>query len=160
MKIVFNSSPLIVLSRLNFLSQFLNSDDDFYLPQSVAEEINAKQDESNAIVQQSITQGLLQVQATQLITLTSSLRQRLGKGEAEAIALSIEINTDFIILDDAAARREAQRLGLTVRGTLAIIRKLHAEQKITINDLNALYLRLVNIGFRVRRSLFNQIFEE
>ena len=44
MKIVFNSSPLLFLSRLGFLEKFLDSDDNFYLPVTVQQEINAKQD--------------------------------------------------------------------------------------------------------------------
>jgi predicted nucleic acid-binding protein len=77
-----------------------------------------------------------------------------------AIAIGIECNADYILLDDAAVRREAQRLGLTVRGTLAVIHKLHVEQKFPIKDLEALYLNLIKIGFRVRRSLFDRIFED
>jgi predicted nucleic acid-binding protein len=91
MNIVFNSSPLIFLSRLNVLSQFLNSEDSFYLPQAVADEINTKQDEPSSIVQQLINQGLLRVRETQLIALASSLKKRLGKGESDAIALGIEL---------------------------------------------------------------------
>ena len=41
MKIVFNSSPLLFLSRLGFLGKFLDSDDAFYLPVTVQQEINA-----------------------------------------------------------------------------------------------------------------------
>lgn len=44
MKVVFNSSPLIFLSRLEFLDIFLDSADEFYLPNFVAEEISAKSD--------------------------------------------------------------------------------------------------------------------
>ena len=44
MKIVFNSSPLIFLSQLGFLEKFLDSNDNFYLPATVQQEINAKQD--------------------------------------------------------------------------------------------------------------------
>ncbi|WP_375474131.1 hypothetical protein [uncultured Nostoc sp.] len=39
-----NSSQLIFLSPLEFLDIFLNSADDFYLPNFVAEEISAKSD--------------------------------------------------------------------------------------------------------------------
>ena len=50
---------------------------------------------------------------------------RLGKKESEAIALSIELQTDYIILDDFAARKEATKLRLNVKGTLPIIKKLN-----------------------------------
>ena len=48
----------------------------------------------------------------------------MGKCEAEAIALSIETGADLVILDDHAARVEATRLGLSVKGALGIVRRL------------------------------------
>jgi predicted nucleic acid-binding protein len=88
------------------------------------------------------------------------LNQRLGKGESEAITLAIELNADYALLDDSAARREARRLGLTIRGTLAVIKKLSKEGKISIETLDSLYQQLMEIEFRVKRSLFDQIFAE
>ncbi|MFQ4141304.1 hypothetical protein [Chlorogloeopsis sp. ULAP02] len=87
------------------------------------------------------------------------MNTRLGRGEAEAIALGIELQTDYILLDDFAARKEAIRLGLNVKGTLAVIRKLHLEGKITIDNLDEIYQNLIAINFRVTRSLFDQIFK-
>ncbi|MDM9384107.1 DUF3368 domain-containing protein [Chlorogloeopsis sp. ULAP01] len=159
MKIVFNSSPLIFLSRLGFLGKFLESEDEFYLPSFVSEEIKAKTDEASQQVQVLINTDTIIVQIPKLISLAESLNTRLGRGEAEAIALGIELQTDYILLDDFAARKEAMRLGLNVKGTLAVIRKLHLEGKITIDNLDELYQNLIAINFRVTRSLFDQIFK-
>jgi predicted nucleic acid-binding protein len=160
MQIILNSSPLIFLSKLNYLNHFIESTDDFYIPQSVADEIKAKSDPSSQTVQALINSGNLQVRASKLITLVNSLNQRLGKGESEAIALAIELNTDYILLDDSAARREARRLGLNIKGTLAVIKKLSKDGKISIESLDELYQKLMKIEFRVKRSLFDQIFSE
>jgi predicted nucleic acid-binding protein len=116
-KIVFNSSPLIFLARMEFLDKFLDSSDEFYLPIFVAEEISAKSDEASGQVKALIDIGNITVRAIQLNSLANSLNMRLGKGESEAIALGIELQTDYIILDDFAARKEATRLGLNVKGT-------------------------------------------
>ena len=48
-------------------------------------------------------------------------RRRLGDGEWEALALGIELNADWIILDDVAARRSAEATGLKVIGTLGTL---------------------------------------
>jgi predicted nucleic acid-binding protein len=157
-KIVFNSSPLIFLARMEFLDKFLDSPDEFYLPIFVAEEISAKSDEASGQVKALIDIGNITVRAIQLISLANSLNMRLGKGESEAIALGIELQTDYIILDDFAAIKEATRLGLNVKGTLAIIKKLQVDGKITISSLEQLYQDLVTINFRVKRSLFDTIF--
>jgi predicted nucleic acid-binding protein len=68
------------------------------------------------------------------------------------------LNTDYILLDDLAARKEATRLGLTVKGTLAAINKMNRDRKIMIDNLDDLYARCIEIDFRVKRSIFEQIF--
>ncbi len=156
----FNSSPLIFLSRLDFLALFLQYDYQFYVPETVIEEINAKQDEASNYVNVVVTNNSLIVKQINLFSLANSINERLGRGEAEAIALATELQSDYIILDDFAARREAMRLGLNVKGTLAIIRKMMADDKVKIDDLDQFYQQLLKIKFRVKRSIFEAIFTD
>ncbi|MEH2335149.1 DUF3368 domain-containing protein [Nostoc sp.] len=160
MQIVLNSSPLIFLAKLSYLNQFIEYPDDFYIPQSVAEEISAKSDPASQSIQTLINAGKLRVRTSSLITLLNSLNQRLGKGESEAIALGIELNADYVLLDDSTARREAKRLGLNIKGTLAVIKKISKDGKISIESLDSLYQQIIEIEFRVKRSLFDEIFSE
>ena len=107
-----------------------------------------------------ITENKLLVQKVKLVSLANSLNERLGIGESEAITLGIELQPDYIILDDFAARKEAIRLGLNVKGTLAVIRKLQLNGKINISDLDILYQQIMNVNFRVKREIFDSIFED
>ena len=158
MKIVFNSSPLIFLSQLDFLELFLQYNYQFYVPKVVINEINAKQDEASNYVNVVVANNSLIVKQINLFSLANSINERLGRGEAEAIALATELQSDYVILDDFAARREAMRLGLNVKGTLAIIKKMMADDKVKIDDLDQFYQRLLQIKFRVKRSIFDSIF--
>ncbi len=158
MKIAINSSPLIFLVKLQFLELFLDSDDQFYIPPAVLEEIEAKSDEVSLAILPLIKAGKLQVVSTRLLSLVNRLNLNLGRGESEAISLATELQADFTILDDRAARKMAINLGLNVKGTLAIIKKLSQEDKITINNLDEFYQRLRQINFRVSRSIFDTIF--
>lgn len=160
MKVVFNSSPLIFLSRLEFLDIFLDSADDFYLPNFVAEEISAKSDAASQQVKALIDADKILVKEIQLLSLANRLNMRLGRGESEAIALGTELQTDYIILDDFAARKEATRLGLNVKGTLAVIKKLQIDGKIIISSTDQLYQDILAMNFRVKRSLFDAIFSD
>ena len=160
MIVFFNYSPLIFLSKLGFLEKFLESKDNFYLPKTVQKEINTKQDQSSESVQKLINQKKLIVQDIQLTFLANRLNERLGKGESDAITLGIELQTDYIILDDFAARKEAISLGLNVKGTLAVIRKLVKHETISIENLDVFYQRLQKINFRVKREIFDNIFRE
>jgi predicted nucleic acid-binding protein len=92
------------------------------------------------------------------MNLVASINQRLGIGESEAIALAVEINADYVLLDDFAARKEAKRLGLNVKGTLAVIQRLRQDRKIKSVQLEDLYIKITEINFRVSRSIFDQIF--
>lgn len=160
MKIVFNSSPLIFLSRLDLLALFVLEESEFYVPETVILEINAKQDETTSYINQLVNSDRLIVRSTILLSLANSINERLGRGEAEAIALATEIQSDYVILDDFAARKEAIRLGLNVKGTLAIIKKLMGENEMQINDLEQFYQQLLQINFRVKKSIFESIFRE
>jgi len=48
---------------------------------------------------------------------------QIDKGEASAIALALETSDNIIVLDDWKARKLAERLGLSVTGTLGVIIK-------------------------------------
>ena len=160
MTAVFNTSPLIFLAKLGYLEKTLSLFQMVAIPKKVIKEISVKDDEANEKVlkiknHSNVNFGL----ATKLVKLYKALNERLGQGESEAIALAVELNADVVILDDFAARKAAMELGLKVKGTLGIIKKLLEENKIKIEDINKLYETLKKIGFRVRREIFKNIFE-
>ena len=103
MKIVFNSSPLIFLSRLDFLELFLQYDYQFYVPEVVIKEINAKQDEASKYVNNVVANNGLTIEQINLLSLAESINERLGRGEANAIALATQLQSDYVILDNFAA---------------------------------------------------------
>ncbi|WP_414590465.1 DUF3368 domain-containing protein [Anabaena sp. CCY 9614] len=130
------------------------------MPKTVEAEINSKQDKSSESINILISNQKLIVKKVQLASLANRLHERLGIGESEAITLGVELQTDYIILDDFAARKEAIRLGLNVKGTLAVIRKLQIEDKIMIPDLDILYKKIIDVNFRVKREIFDSVFED
>ena len=87
---------------------------------------------------------------------TSSLpvTPRLHRGEAEVIALGMNLNPDFLLLDDRAARRVARDLGLPLMGTLAILevgaRRGHV-------DLPSALARLATTNFRASPELLRRL---
>jgi predicted nucleic acid-binding protein len=158
MKIVFNTSPLIFLTRLELLEIFLSQTEEYFTPQAVFDEIQAKEDEVSLSLKTIFANQKIEIKPIQMNVLANSLSQRLGRSESEAMTLALELNANYIILDDFAARREASRLGLQVKGTLAIVKKLQQDGQITIENLEELYQRIISIGFRVKRSIFDDIF--
>ena len=54
--------------------------------------------------------------------LVQSLRQDLDAGEAEAIALAMEMNADLLLIDERVGRESAQHLGVTYMGLIGVLR--------------------------------------
>jgi predicted nucleic acid-binding protein len=87
-------------------------------------------------------------------SLQQQFAQYVDAGEASAIALAAEINCDYVILGDIAARKLAVRLGLPVKGTVGVL--LYAKQNGIIPMLRP-YIELVQqTNFRLSQQLADQ----
>ena len=88
-----------------------------------------------------------------------SLQQELATivdaGEASAITLAHEIESDYIVIDDLQARRLAIKLGLTVIGTLGIL--LKAKQNGLILSLRPVLEQIKQTDFRITATLIKAI---
>lgn len=92
------------------------------------------------------------------ISLKEEFNNYIDLGEASAIALSYEIKSDYLILDDLDARKFARKLGLNVKGTVGVL--LYAKQKGVISLL-APFLKLIQqTDFRMSTSLFEYFLKE
>jgi predicted nucleic acid-binding protein len=74
----------------------------------------------------------------------------LGTGEREAIALAEELKADVLLVEDWAARREAERRNLAVQGTLGLL-SLASEHGLI--DLTEAIARLRTTNFRASEQL-------
>ena len=76
---------------------------------------------------------------------------RLGKGEASAIALAMELEDCLLIMDDLKARKTAQHLGLTVVGTLGLI--VDAKLIGIIPTIKPILNKIRSTNFRISKQL-------
>ena len=156
---VFNSSPLIFLSRLNIINEVIGLFSELVIPGYVKKEIFRKEDIVSDKVKDLLRlNNVVEVEAKNL-RMVDAFCRKLGKGESEAIVMAIEHSADLVILDDHVAREEAIRVGLNVKGTLGTIRKL-MELDIIQCDLDKLYRDLLEMKFRVKRGIFDEIFAD
>jgi predicted nucleic acid-binding protein len=79
-------------------------------------------------------------------------------GEASAMALASEIHADLLIIDDAAARRFAKKLGLNITGTVGVI--LSAKLSGIIPFVEPFITKLQQTNFRISDWLIAQILKE
>jgi len=90
--VVSNTSPLIALSNIGELDLLRFLFERIIIPRGVAEEFG------------ETLPDWIEVRDVQNRIVVDLMRERLHKGEAEAIALAIELNADLVIIDDKSAR--------------------------------------------------------
>ncbi|MDM8528475.1 hypothetical protein QUF58_09730 [Anaerolineales bacterium HSG24] len=138
MIVVSNSSPLIALSSINRLDILAHLFTAIHIPASVYQETvieNPIPEQQQRITQ--ATQTFIQVVSP---TIQQQFTRKLGAGEQGALNLAIEVDANFIILDDKKARREAKELGLMPIFTADILKL--AEQQQYIASYHALVVQL------------------
>ena len=158
MKAVLNSSPLIFLSKLHLIDQALKLFSDVTVTGYVQKEILQKEDIASEKLKTLLLSNAVVVVCAKNSRMVDAFCKRLGKGEAEAIVVAIEHQADLVVLDDHVARKEATRIGLNIKGTLGIIRRL-IELDIIQCDLDKLYRDLSEMKFRTKRDIFDKIFK-
>lgn len=117
--------------------------------------VNEERPGSQAI-RAAISLGWIKTQEVSNEPLAQLLKQTLDRGEAEAIALAIELKVDWTLLDEREGRKVAKSLGLNVTGILGIL--LRAKQLGELESLQPVIDNLINkAGFRIAPELLAQI---
>ena len=130
-----DTSCLIALQSGELLDLLSGLYDGIAVPAAVALEFGAELPASMPVVRPE----------NELLVL--SLRQRLGAGESEVIALAAADPERIAILDDRKARSIAIGMGVRLTGTLGVLLKAHAGG--APFDLVQALLKLQAIGFRM-----------
>jgi hypothetical protein len=116
---VSNTSPisnLAFIGRLNLLHEQFG---DVWVPQAVETELLNIPD---AAARKTIDQaGWLKSRPASDVNLVSLLTVDLHQGEAEAIALALEMKANRLIIDEREGRAMARQLGLPVIGVLGVL---------------------------------------
>jgi predicted nucleic acid-binding protein len=63
----------------------------------------------------------MQRHTVQNLPLVTALQRDLDRGEAESIALALELRADLILLDEQEGRHAAQHMGLSTTGVVGIL---------------------------------------
>lgn len=153
MLVVSDATPLNVLVRINHVTVLPRLFQTVLIPPAVERELSHTRTPPEVRDWLATKPHWLEVRAPREVdpTLTRD------PGEREAICLAREIHAEAILLDDLRARRIAQRLGLHVIGTIAILARA-AERKLV--SLPEALLSLQKIGFRISDDLVQQVLKQ
>ena len=72
-------------------------------------------------IQQAFQEGWIRTKALASDQVARLLRATLDPGEAEAIALALELQADLILINEREGRLAAERAGLRVTGVLGVL---------------------------------------
>ena len=152
MSVVADTSPLrylILIEEIHVLSVLYGR---VIVPPGVVAELYQEQTPSVVREWLSARPEWLHVQAPQ--EALPSLRDVLGAGEREAIALAAELSADALLMDDRDGRREAEKRGLAVVGTLRVLADA-AEHGLL--NLRTAFDRLRQTNFRADDQLIQRL---
>jgi predicted nucleic acid-binding protein len=151
---IVNTAPLIFLSKLKRLDILRQGVDLVYIPSGVLQELRIVPDEASDMVLGAIGEWLQEKSCSQN-NLVSLAEQSVDRGEAEVIALALELETKDVVLDDLDARRFARRNGLEPVGTLGLM--LAAKRNGLIETIKPEVERLEQAGFRATDALVREV---
>lgn len=87
----------------------------------------------------------------------AELLEELDLGESESIALAIEKNAKYLIIDEYKGRLIAEQYGVKIVGVLGIL--IQAKQKGVITSVKEEIEKLRSIGFRLNQRLVDNVLQ-
>jgi predicted nucleic acid-binding protein len=157
LKIVCNTSPLILLAKIGRLEIMIRLYRETMIPKAVEDELGAKPGKENDQVQEFLKEGKLQLRHVSKKIL-DRVPADLGRGEREAIALASQVGADLVILDDLPGRLAARGKGLLVTGTLGVL--IEAKERGFIPFLRPEIDRLIEAGMWISEIFYHRLLKE
>ncbi len=156
--VVSDASALINLARIGELRLLRQLYGEVLIPQAVWREV---------VVEGAGQPGAEEVHRASWLTakgvanehLVRALRQDLDAGEAEAIALALELGADLLIMDERLGRQTAGYLGLRYLGLIGVL--IAAKRRGLIGCIKSRLDALRDqAGFRVSDVLYQRVLQD
>ncbi|MDJ0580919.1 DUF3368 domain-containing protein [Crocosphaera sp.] len=157
MIILSNTSPLnnlAAIDQLHLLKELYSS---IIIPSEVYQELMAVETPIHVSNQIKKAQW---IKVEQVISLTTIklLEQQLDRGEAEAIALALQLKADLLVIDEKKGRTVTNGFNIPFTGILGIL--IQAKQKGLISEVKPLLDNLkTKAGFWIKPNLYQNILQ-
>ena len=126
MIVVSNTSPVTNLAAIGQFDLLCSLYMEINIPQGVWKELNAGG--KRWIGRDEVaTADWVERRVVQNQALVAALQRDLDRGEAETIALAIELGAGLVLMDEREGRRAAQRMGLKVVGVVGVLLEAKAQ---------------------------------
>lgn len=132
MLVISNTSPLLNLAIIEHLFLLKDQFGEIIIPDAVKNELRINENlPGSQLLKEALDAGWIKVRIANDKVLIQLLRRELDQGEAEAIALAVQLKSDWLLLDEKEGRRIARTLGLKITGILGIILRGWREKRVS-----------------------------
>jgi len=129
MIVVSNTSPLTNLAAIGRFDLLHHLYARLHIAEGVWAELNAQGKHWPGRDEVAVADWI-ERHAVQNRDLVTALLRDLDRGEAESIALALELGADLVLLDEKEGRRAAKRMGLRVIGVVGVLLEAKAKHAI------------------------------
>ncbi len=161
MIVVSDASVLIALARIGHLDMLPTLFGKVFIPRAVAREIEVGGKDGSELFKQAEWIHIVDLRSLELTEKLSSPHRnnvKLDKGEAQAIALALELDADYLLIDERRGRRVAESLGIDLIGVLGVLAL--AKRKGLLPEIRPALDALRRVGFRISDDLYRFVLEE
>ena len=148
MTVISDTTPIISLIKIHRLDLLEKLFGEVLIPDAVSRELITNESFSNEAeeVKKSAFLKISPVHNRQSIAILQAI-SGLDDGESEAIVLADEKKSDVLIIDERKGRMVAQKLGITITGTVGVLVQANNEGMITKDEAESCleFLRKSNI---------------
>lgn len=154
MIVVSDTSPVTSLAAVGQLDLLHRLYGNVIIPQAVFRELTDPPGQPGGIEVQTLS--WIRSSTASDRDRVGSLLDELDAGEAEAVALAIELRADLLLMDERLGRAVAERLGLRLIGTVGVL--LAAKQQGHLAAVKPILDSLRRTArFRISQSLYEAI---
>ena len=147
-KVIVNSTPLIILSKIGELEILKNLYGEIIIPRAVFEEVTIK----SYVIKNLSWIKIFEVQDK---SNRKIYQTKLHYGEVEVMMLAKEISANLLVIDDNAAKKTAKFLGFKVTGTLGIL--LKAKEEKIISEVRPILEKMLSEKFYISDKIINLV---
>jgi uncharacterized protein len=153
MIVVSNTSPLTNMAAIGQFDLLRRLYGRLHIARGVWEELNAEGERWPGR-DEVATADWIERHEVKNQALVTALQRDLDRGEAESIALALELGANLVLLDEKEGRRAAKRLGLRVVGVVGVLLEAKAGRAVDALRPHLDALRQT-AGFYLSKSLYH-----
>ena len=157
MIVISDTTPIVSLIKINRIDLLEKLFEEVCIPEAVFRELTTNtmfENEAEVVKNSPFLKTTPVKDRTSLAILQAA--SGLDDGESEAIILADELKSDLLIMDERKGRKVAQKLGITITGTIGILIQAHDENMISTEDIKLYLEQLKNSNIRLSDSLIQE----